>query len=78
MQTDQQKPGEKPKKRLNDYAKYSAMATQMMAIILIGTFGGVKLDKYLGLKTPIFTLVLTLLSIFLAIYFAIKDFLKKK
>lgn len=69
---------QKPKKPLNDYAKYSAMATQMLAIILAGTFGGVKLDEWLELKVPVFTLCLTLLSIFVAIYFVIKDFLKKK
>jgi F0F1-type ATP synthase assembly protein I len=72
------KPDQKQRKPLSGYAKYSAMATQMMAIILVGTFGGVKLDEYLNMKIPVFTLVLTLLSIFLAIYFVIKDFIKKK
>jgi F0F1-type ATP synthase assembly protein I len=65
-----------PKKQLNDYARYSGMAVQMIAIILIGVLGGIKLDKYLSLKFPVFTLVFTLLSVFLAIYFAIRDFLK--
>ena len=51
----------------------------MGAIIFLGMFGGIKLDQALGLKKfPVFTLVLSLASVFLAIYFAIKDFLKKK
>jgi len=53
------------------------MAVQMIAIILVGVWGGVKLDEYLSLKFPVFTLVFTLLSVFLAIFFAIRDFLKK-
>lgn len=58
--------------------RYASMATQMMVIIGLGVIGGYKIDKYLGYKTPIFTLVLSLLSVALAIYLSIKDFLKKK
>lgn len=49
----------------------------MIAIILLGVFGGKKLDEYMELKFPVFTLVLTLVSVFLAIYFVIKDLMKK-
>ncbi|CAN5326189.1 hypothetical protein BH10BAC1_BH10BAC1_10810 [soil metagenome] len=66
-----------PKKPLNNYAKYSGMAIQMIAIIVGGVFAGVYLDKWLALKFPIFTLVLTLLSVFLAMYYFIKDVIKK-
>jgi len=67
-----------PKKPLNNYAKYSAMGFQMAAIIIIGIYGGIKLDAFLGFKKfPVFTLVLSLVSVFAAIYFSIKDFLKK-
>lgn len=65
------------KTQLNNYAKYSSIGFQMMAIILIGVFGGFKLDKYLALKIPIFTVVFSIASVGLAIYYAIKDFLKK-
>lgn len=55
------------------------MGFQMGAIIFLGMYGGIKLDEYLGLKKfPVFTLVLSLLSVFGAIYMVIKDFLKKK
>lgn len=62
---------------LKNYAKYSGMAFQMAAVIFIGVFGGLQLDKFLNLKFPIFTLIFSILSIILAIYTAIKDFLKK-
>jgi hypothetical protein len=48
----------------------------MIAIILIGVFGGVKLDEWLELTFPVFTVILSILSVFLAIYYAIKDFIK--
>jgi len=54
------------------------MAIQMAAIIVGGVLGGVGLDKWLKLKFPVFTLVLTLLSVFLAMYYFIKDIIKKK
>jgi hypothetical protein len=66
-----------PKKTLNNYAKYSSMGLQMGAIITGGVLGGIQLDKWLQLKFPIFTLLLTLLSVFLAMYYFIKDILKK-
>ena len=61
---------------LNDYAKYSGIAFQMIGVILITVWGGTKLDELLSLKTPVFTIVLSLLGVFSAIYIAIKDFIK--
>ena len=63
--------------RFNDYAKYSSLAIQMIVIIAAGTYGGFRLDKYLDWKFPLFTVVLSLLSVCVAIWYAIKDFLKK-
>jgi len=60
------------------YAKYSSMAFQMLFIILAGVFGGRYLDRLIGWEFPVFTLVLSVSSVALAIYYAIKDFLKKK
>ena len=68
---------EKQKKNyLNNYAKYSSIAFQMLAIILIGVWGGYKLDEWLDLKFPIFTVTLSLLSVIAAIYYVVKDLLK--
>jgi hypothetical protein len=64
-------------KRFNAYVKHSSLAIQMMVIIAGGTYGGFRLDKFLGWKFPVFTVVLSLLSVVAAIWFAIKDLLKK-
>jgi F0F1-type ATP synthase assembly protein I len=63
-------------KGLNNFAKYSGIAFQMIGIILITTWGGTKLDSLTGFETPVFTIVLSLLGVFAAIYTAIKDFIK--
>lgn len=66
------------KNNLNSYAKYSGIAMQMLVIILLGVFGGVKIDEWLDLTIPIFTVILSLLSVVLAIYTVTKDLIKKK
>lgn len=63
-------------KGLKDFGKYSGLAFQMIVIILVMTWLGVKLDKILGLSTPIFTIILSLLGVFAGIYAAVKDFIK--
>ncbi|NOX48658.1 MAG: AtpZ/AtpI family protein [Chlorobi bacterium] len=66
------------KNSLSSYARYSNIAIQMLVVILLGVFGGFKLDHWLGLQFPVFTLILSLLSVVLAIYLVTKDLLKKK
>ncbi|MBU0763797.1 MAG: AtpZ/AtpI family protein [Bacteroidetes bacterium] len=50
----------------------------MLAIILAGVFGGIKLDAWLELKFPAFTVSLTIIAVILSMYFVIKDLLKMK
>ncbi len=69
---------EKTVRSLSNYAKYSSLAFQMVAIILIGVFGGIKLDQWLATGFPVFTVVLSLLATALAVYYGIKDFLRMK
>lgn len=64
------------KRQPNAILKYSSLATQMAVIIVAGALGGIQLDKHLQLTTPWFTGGLTILSVILAMYFAIKDLLK--
>lgn len=52
------------------------MAVQMMVIIVGGSLGGLQLDKWTGAKFPYFTLSLSVISVALAVYFAIKDVIK--
>lgn len=63
---------------LSNYAKYSTLAFQMIAIILVGVFGGIKLDQIVRIEFPVFTVVLTIVSVILSMYYAIKDLLKMK
>lgn len=71
-------PKKKQPENSNAYMRYATMGTQMLVIICIGVFGGYKLDKWLEFKIPVFTLLLSLLSVFAAIYLSVKDLIKKK
>ena len=62
---------------LNNYAKYSGLAFQMGGVIAVAVWGGIKLDKLAGTDKQIFTIILSLLGVFVAIYVAVKDFIKK-
>lgn len=61
---------------LKSYARYSAIAFQMLFIVLAGVFGGMQLDKLLQWPFPVFTVVLSILAVFAAIYYVLKDLLK--
>jgi F0F1-type ATP synthase assembly protein I len=61
---------------LKDYAKYTSLGVQMVVIILVCVWGGIKLDKLFKLDSPVFTVILSLLGVFAAIYTAVKDFIK--
>jgi len=65
------------KRQLNSYTYYSGMGVQMMAIILIGVFGGYKLDQWLH-TGPILIIVFSLLSVIIAIYSVTRNLLRKK
>ena len=78
MNQNNQKKQKKSKNSINDYAKYSGLAFQMVAIIGLGVFGGIKLDSLLKIDFPVFTVTFSLVSVVLAIYLAIKDFIKMK
>ena len=75
MHKKNQKKPQKVKTNLNKYTRFSGAVFQMFVIILAGTFGGIGLDKWLHWKFPVFTVILTLFSVALAIYYTIKDFL---
>jgi len=64
--------------QLNNYARYSGLAFQMIAIILVGVFGGIKLDEIVKWEFPVFTLVLTLVAVVASMYYAVKDLIRFK
>lgn len=48
----------------------------MLVVIVIGVWGGLKLDEYFNCENQTFTIVCSLVAVFAAIYLAIKDFIK--
>jgi len=61
---------------LKFYAKYSTLALQMIVIIVAGAFGGKALDSWLNWDFPVFTLVLTILSVAGAVFYGMRGLLK--
>lgn len=53
------------------------MAFQMAIIILAGTLGGKKLDQVVHWNFPVFTVLLSFLSVLAAIYIMIKELITK-
>jgi Na+/glutamate symporter len=58
--------------------KYAGLGLQFLIAIALGIFIGIKLDAWLGFKTPIFVWVLPLLIIVTIIYKIVKDTAPKK
>jgi len=66
---------QKPKKKVDDFMRYSGLGFEMIVIMAVGVFAGIKIDRWLSLSFPAFTLVLMILSVVGAIYHAIRKFL---
>lgn len=61
------------KSPLAGYARFSAIAMQMGIMIAIGVIGGFKLDRFLNFRFPIFTVILSMVSVAGAIWLLIKE-----
>lgn len=66
------------KKQFTGVLKYSGLAFQMIVIILLVLYAGMKLDGYLKNNFPLFTVIGAFLGVILSLYFALKDLLKMK
>lgn len=64
-------------KQPNLLFKYGNLAIQMGVIIGLSAWGGQKLDEHYKNKTPVFTIVLSLLGIGAALYIVLKDIIKQ-
>jgi len=58
---------------LSTYVQFSGIAFQMIAIIGIGVYLGVKLDEKYPNKYKLFTLIFSLLAIGIALYSVIRQ-----
>lgn len=59
--------------RPNEALKYSGIAIKMAILIGAGVYGGMKLDERSSMDFPLWTLLLSIIAVFLAIYQIIKD-----
>jgi F0F1-type ATP synthase assembly protein I len=75
-QQEQKKEKNRDEYPLRTYSKYSGIAVQMVVVILVAVWGGIKLDELAGTEKPIFTAILSLLGVVAAIYTVIKDLIK--
>ncbi|MCR9182151.1 MAG: AtpZ/AtpI family protein [Flavobacteriaceae bacterium] len=66
---------QKQSKAFSSYAVYSGIAFQMIAIIGGGTYLGSLLDGYFETQKPILTAGLSLISVLIAIFAAIRQLL---
>jgi F0F1-type ATP synthase assembly protein I len=66
---------QQPRKQnqISEYVKYSGLAFQMAALILLGYWLGGKLDRWLEMSFPLFTILLILLFLFASFYSLIKS-----
>jgi ATP synthase protein I len=63
----------KPKPNYNSYLRFSSLAIQMGVIIFAGSFSGNYLDKHYDFDKPVLTIILSLLSIAISLYFVYKE-----
>ncbi|MFN8308873.1 MAG: AtpZ/AtpI family protein [Chitinophagales bacterium] len=61
----------------NSYIRYTSMAVEMLATIAIGTGLGWWLDRHFETPKPYFTAGLSLVFVLVALFRAIRPFLKK-
>ncbi|MCK5400600.1 MAG: AtpZ/AtpI family protein [Flavobacteriaceae bacterium] len=73
MNSNNKSQEQKPKERLNTYARFSGIGFQMIAIIGLGVFLGIKLDEKYPNKYSLFAIICSLTSIGIALYFVIKQ-----
>ncbi|MCU0445032.1 MAG: AtpZ/AtpI family protein [Microscillaceae bacterium] len=71
-------PNQPPQEPINQYLKYSTLGFQMLAMILLGVWGGWSLDKSSGYKIPIFTLIFSLLAVIGSLVYFIRKISQEK
>ena len=68
----ERKPTKKPKDQLNGYDRFSGIVIQMVGIIALGTYIGVKLDKKYPNENNLYTLCFTLGFVIVSIVYVVR------
>lgn len=67
-----------PKRPFDSYLKYSGMAFQFLGAAIAGLLLGKWLDKTFSMKSPVFTVSLSLFFVAASLVLVIRELLKKK
>ena len=67
---------ESRQEQTKSYLKYSGLAFQMIAVLVLAAWGGHALDEKLEMKYPVWTLVLLLLGLFASMYLVIRGVMR--
>jgi F0F1-type ATP synthase assembly protein I len=69
---------DKAKNWMQTYARFSTMAFQMVAVILIGVFLGYKLDKVFHMNKHVFLVLFSFLFMFIALFIMLRNIQRLK
>ncbi len=69
-------PEQQRQNQVKPYLKYSGLAFQMIGILGVAAWAGMKLDEKMGNKNPWYTMVLMLVAVIAAMYMVIKSVTK--
>lgn len=64
--------------KYNKTFKYIGLGTQMMALMGLGVWGGIKLDNLTNWRFPLFVIVLPLLALGVSLWQLLREFNKPK
>jgi F0F1-type ATP synthase assembly protein I len=67
---------DKEKRSLREYARYSSLGFQIIAVVLTAFFIGHMLDKWIPTGFPLFTLIFSVGGLATMLYILIKDLMK--
>ena len=73
MQKNQKENSSKKRQPFNT-GRYTGIAFKMLGIVIAGALIGHFLDAYIQYKLPIYTLVFSIVGVYLSMYVIIKEF----
>jgi ATP synthase protein I len=73
MTENERKNGDDISKAANNYAKYTSLGFQMIAIIGVFTYAGYKIDENAGHETKWVTALLSLAGVFISLFIVIRS-----
>jgi len=68
---------QKPNKSKSDLMRYAGLGMQLFVSLGLAVFIGYRVDRWVGMKFPVFVWVLPLVVLFLIIYKLIKETSKR-